>query len=93
MYIQNELTYELVRSECTRPQGSRRGEIEKQVVTMYRNTTEGVYSVKRYCCTDFSPVTNVSIFQMKTYELCRYECTSPQFGKRKKAEKQVIIVK
>ena len=43
-------TYELVRSECTSPQGSSRGEIEKQVVTTYRNTIEGVYSVKRYCC-------------------------------------------
>ena len=50
-------TYKLVRSECTSPQGSRRGKIEKQVVTTYRNTTEGVYSVKRYrcyqCCSSF----------------------------------------
>ena len=39
-------TYVLNRSECTSLQGSRRGKIEKQVITMYRNTTEGVYSVK-----------------------------------------------
>ena len=89
---------ELIRSECTSTQCSRREEIEKKIITTHTNTTKGVLE-SFHCMLDIVYSTSLKswecsyvYFIMETYILIRSECTSAQCSRREEIEKQVNTV-